>query len=100
MTNFIPTPAAVAANRTARLVSESKTPVYSTETPAPKEREHIIALEVESDMGRYWVHVKESEVDATWAEYEEIGYWASDQDHSGKCWCSYGNDAAHLRARR
>lgn len=84
---FNATPASVASARTARLVAESKTPVYSTVTPVPTAREHLIALEVESDMGRYWVHVLESEVSETWATYESIGYWASDEDHSGRCWC-------------
>lgn len=40
--NKIPNPAQVAANRTARLVREAKTPVYRSEskTPAPVRKSH------------------------------------------------------------
>jgi hypothetical protein len=86
-------PATVASARTARLVREAATPVYSTSTPAPKVREHIMAVEIDSLMGRSWSTMPESQVDdyircmttGETAEYYEAGL--SDIDHSAKCWC-------------
>lgn len=83
----IPTPAQVASARTARLVREAHTPVYSTSTPAPPAREHLSAVEVEFDTGgRIWHHMKESEVDDFIANLTEWEFF-SDCDHSAKCWC-------------
>ena len=79
-------PMTVAQARTARLVREAATPVYTTVTK-PRVREHLIACEVESDLGgRYWRTMKESEVPAFWNDLPE-GYYASDEDHSAQCWC-------------
>lgn len=79
-------PAQVAQNRTARLVREAQTPVYSTATPV---REHIMAVEWEWDMGgRYWTEVRENEVDAVIEARTATGtVFVSDVDHSAKCWC-------------
>lgn len=77
-------PMMVAKNRTARLVREAQTPVYTTSTPAPVEREHLTAVEIDTDFGRYWSHMPDSDVDAFCDRYPgEI----SDIDHSAKCWC-------------
>jgi hypothetical protein len=81
----IPSPAQVAANRTARLVREAQTPVYSTET-AKAEREHLTAIEIDSGCGRYWITVRDDQVDAAIDEVPQ-SYGISDIDHSGKCWC-------------
>jgi hypothetical protein len=80
-------PASVASARTARLVREASTPVYSTSTPAPKAREHLHAVEIEFDTGgRLWTSMPEGEVDGYIADLpESIGL--SDVDHSAKCWC-------------
>ena len=78
----IPNPAQVASARTARLVREARTPVYSTVTK-PVVREHITAVEVD-DMGRWWSHMPDSEVDAYCERYEGV---VSDIAHSAKCWC-------------
>lgn len=83
--NKIPNPAQVAANRTARLVREAKTPVY-TSTSKPAVREHFMAVEVDSGMGRYWNTVPESQVDAFINSIPQ-SYDVSDVDHSLKCWC-------------
>lgn len=76
-------------NRTARLVREATTPVYTTATPAPAQREHIIACEVATDSGRYWRTMPESEVSDFWANLP-ASYDASDEDHSTECWCFKG----------
>lgn len=78
------TPATVASARTARLVREASTPVYTTVTPAPKAREHRMAVEIDSDFGRFWSHMPESEVDAFCDLYPGD---LSDIDHSTSCWC-------------
>lgn len=74
------------ANRTARLVREAHTPVYSTET-VPVRPEHLTAVETDTDSGRFWSHMPESEItafiDATFAAGNDI----SDIDHSAMCWC-------------
>ena len=81
----IPTPAQVASNRTARLVREAKTPVYTSQTTA---REHLTAVEIQvSDGGRYWSSMPDSEVDAFCDKAESYGNSVSDIDHSLKCWC-------------
>jgi hypothetical protein len=80
----IPSPAQVAANRTARLVREAQAPVYSTETPKAV---HISAVELESDYGRHWSHMADTLVDGFITEMTALGYDLSDIDHSGKCWC-------------
>ena len=82
-------PASVAVARTARLVREAATPVYSTSTPAPKAREHQMAVEIDSLFGRHWSHMPESEVDA-YIERSVGGYDEAellDIDHSARCWC-------------
>lgn len=85
--NKMMNPAQVHANRTARLVREAKTPTYTSETPAPREREHLSAVEIEFDTGgRTWVHMPESEVDAYIENLTEWEFF-SDCDHSAKCWC-------------
>ena len=80
-------PNMVARNRTARLVAEAQTPVYSTSTPV---REHLFAIEWEWDLGgRFWETMPESQVDAAMAEGEKsTTKFLSDVDHSAKCWCS------------
>lgn len=80
------TPAQAFANRTARLVSEATTPVYTTTTP---EREHIMAVEIENDLGgRTWSHMRASDVDKFIAEMTALsGYSLSDVDDSTRCWC-------------
>ena len=79
-------PMDVAKNRTARLVREATTPVYTTAT-APVVREHITAVELEDDFGRHWSHMLDSEVDAYLTDMAVLGYGVSDIDHSAKCWC-------------
>lgn len=82
----IPTPAQVASNRTARLVAEATTPVYSTTTP---EREHLEMVELEDDDYGYraWHTMPTSEVAGFIALYTSRGYSLSDIDHAAKCWC-------------
>lgn len=85
----IPSPAKVASNRTARLVAEYVTPVYTTETK-PAVREHIMAVELDGMMGRHWSHMAESKVDefiTTMCGDDEFSDGLSDIDHSSKCWC-------------
>lgn len=82
-----PTPATVASARTARLVRESQTPVYTSETP---KREHLMVIEWEADTGgRYWTRpMPESKAEAELAEKDLYGFYSvSDYDHSSKCWC-------------
>ena len=80
-------PAQVASNRTARLVREARTPAYTSETPAQREREHLSAVEIEFDTGgRFWSHMSDSQVEGFIADIPE-GMGLSDIDHSGKCWC-------------
>lgn len=77
------------ANRTARLVREAQTPVYSTETKVA-EREHLSVVEMDSGMGRYWsAPMKDSEVDA-YIDGTPQSYDVSDIDHAAKCWCFRG----------
>jgi hypothetical protein len=78
-------PITVANARTARLVREATTPVYTTAT-RPVVREHIMAVEVDSGMGRYWTSMPDSEVDA-FIDGLAPSYDLSDIDHSAKCWC-------------
>lgn len=87
-------PMTVAQNRTARLAREAATPVYSTTTPEPKPREHIMAVETESMYGRRWSVMKDSEVqdflsylDDWEPGCDERGTYLSDLDHAAKCWC-------------
>jgi hypothetical protein len=83
------TPTQAFANRTARLVKEATTPVYSTETK-PVVREHIIAVELDGMMGRHWSEMAESKVDefiTTMTGDDEFSDGLSDIDHSAKCWC-------------
>lgn len=79
-------PMMVAQNRTARLVREATTPVYTTVTK-PVVREHIEAVELEDDFGRHWTHMRESEVSAFIDDMVAVGYGVSDIDHSARCWC-------------
>lgn len=87
----IPNPAQVAANRTARLVKEARTPRYTSESkPTPVERDHIVMVEVvdSEGRGRYWSGpFKSSQVDAVCDDYERYGSEISDIDCSSKCWC-------------
>lgn len=90
----IPSPASVASARTARLVREAATPVYSTSTPPEPVREHIMAVETESMYGRHWSVMKDSEVEDflsyldDWTPgCDERGTYLSDLDHSAQCWC-------------
>lgn len=97
----IPSPAAVASARTARLAREATTPVYSTSTPPAPVREHIMAVETDGIWGRHWSVMKESEVEAFFADMDDqFAKWESsgsipahepdglsDVDHSAKCWC-------------
>lgn len=79
-------PSQAFANRTARLVREATTPVYTTET-TPRVREHMYAVETESMYGgRLWRHMPDSEVDAYIDAIHESDS-LSDVDHSAKCWC-------------
>lgn len=79
-------PKTALANRTARLVREASTPVYSTVTK-PVVREHIMAVETDSMYGRHWSHMPDSEVDEHIARMVSYGDELSDIDHSAKCWC-------------
>lgn len=80
------TPAQVSFNRTARLVREATTPVYSTATPA---REHMAVVEMEYvHGGRSWSSpMPESEVAAYIDSFPEESYGVNDVDHAAKCWC-------------
>lgn len=83
----IPNPAQVASARTARLVREASTPVYST-TTAP--REHLYVIEWEADTGgRFWSQpMTEAQAEAEMKEADAFGmYGVSDYDHAAKCWC-------------
>jgi len=74
------------ANRTARLLAEGAHKdrlAYSTETK-PVVREHITAVEIDNDFGRFWSHMPDSEVDTFCDRYPGD---ISDIDHSAKCWC-------------
>jgi hypothetical protein len=79
------TPAQVFSNRTARLVAEANTPVYTTET---KPREHMSVVEMDEEhYGRHWSRpMPDSEVAAYVAAFPE-SYAVSDIDHAAKCWC-------------
>lgn len=79
-------PNMVARNRTARLVTEARTPTYSTSTP---QRQHLMAIEWEWDLGgRYWTSVTEDKVDEVIREARmSTTRFLSDIDHSAKCWC-------------
>lgn len=82
-----PSPAKVAANRTARLVREANTPLYRSESKEiGSERRHQIAVEIDSVWGRHWSHMAEDKVDTFIAMLPE-GDELSDIDHSAKCWC-------------
>lgn len=85
----IPTPAQVASARTASLVREAQTPVYSTASKAPAVpvREHITAVEIEDSYGRSWAHMPDNEVEGYLTDMTILGYGLSDIDHSTKCWC-------------
>ena len=80
------TPATVARNRSARLVAEATTPVYSTSTP---EREHVTAVEIDTMFGRHWSHMPDSDVDSFIERYlaQDSDAALSDIDHSARCWC-------------
>lgn len=77
-------PMQVAKARTARLVREAQTPVYSTET---KVREHLTVVEMDSGMGRYWSKpMPDSEVE-DYINRTPQSYEVSDIDHAARCWC-------------
>lgn len=81
-------PMQIAANRTARLVAEAATPVYSTSTPVGREREHLMVIEIDSGMGRYWSSpMLGSKVD-DYVAHVPMSYGISDIDCSVKCWCA------------
>lgn len=84
--NTMMTPAQVASNRTARLVREVSTPVYTTSTK-PVVREHMTAVETDSPYGRHWSHMLDSQVEEFLANVIVGDTELSDIDHSGKCWC-------------
>lgn len=77
------TPNNLVANRTARLVRELNAPVYSTVTK-PVVREHMMAVEIDDQMGRFWSHMPESEVGEFLSRYPG---GLSDLCCSSKCWC-------------
>jgi len=79
-------PLAVAQARTARLVREAQTPVYTTRTPKAQPRPHIAAVEIDGDYGRHWSHMPENEVDDYLARLMP-GDGLSDLCHSPRCWC-------------
>jgi hypothetical protein len=83
-------PAAVARNRTARLVREASTPVYSTETK-PRVREHLSVVEIEyAGGGRAWsAPMPDSEVDG-YLDRNLRDNSVSDIDHAARCWCFNG----------
>lgn len=80
-------PMQVAKARTARLVREAQTPVYSTETK-PAVREHLSVIEIEyAGGGRAWsAPMPDSEVDA-YLDAHLRDNSVSDIDHAAKCWC-------------
>jgi hypothetical protein len=80
-------PNMVAQNRTARLVAESKTPTYTSETPTVREREHLTVVEMDSGIGRYWSKpMPDSDVDDYISKTPQ-SYDVSDIDHAAQCWC-------------
>ena len=84
-------PKQVAANRTARLVREARTPAYTSETKVEKapERDHLEMLEVQDSGGRYWSGPFTSkQLPHVIEDYLKMGYSISDIDCSAKCWCS------------
>lgn len=87
-------PSQAFANRTARLAREASTPVYSTTTPSREEVlakfDHIVAIELDSDFGRSWSHMPESEADA-YLDAVLHAYDLSDYCHSAKCKCGDPN---------
>jgi hypothetical protein len=83
----IQTPAQAMSNRTARLVREARTPVYtSTSKVLGSAKRHQMAVEVDSVWGRHWTHMAEDKVDKFINNLPE-GDELSDIDHSAKCWC-------------
>jgi hypothetical protein len=80
-------PMMVAQNRTARLVREAQTPVYSTATK-PVEREHLSVVEIEyAGGGRAWsAPMPDSEVDGYLDRVLSVNS-VSDIDHAAECWC-------------
>jgi len=80
-------PMNVAQNRTARLVREANTPVYTT-VSRPVVRQHRMAVEWDSVYGRAWnIDIPENEVDLFIRQYENETYGLSDVDHWTGCWC-------------
>jgi hypothetical protein len=81
-------PNTVALARTARLVREAATPVYtSTRESELAKRVHMHAVEVEFETGgRFWSHMPATDVDDYIRGMGE-GTGLSDIDHSAKCWC-------------
>lgn len=77
-------PSQAFANRTARLLAEGAHKPRVAYTSEAKPREHLTAIEIDEDMGRFWLHVPDSEVDEVLRRYPDA---LSDIDHSGKCWC-------------
>lgn len=82
-------PKMVAQARTARLVNEATTPIYTTSTPTrPLFREHRMAVEWDSVHGRAWnVDIAQDEVNDFIDEHESDVYALSDVDHWTGCWC-------------
>lgn len=77
-------PTQVAKNRTARLVREAQTPVYSTSTPA---REHRMMVESDNDYGRSWHGpMMESSANRFADRLADRGEF-SDIDCASSCWC-------------
>lgn len=83
-------PLQVAQARTARLAAEARKPVFSTSTPerAQETREHMVAVEIETDYGyRYWSTMPESHARDFICAEQAKGNYFSDQDHAVACWC-------------
>lgn len=85
----IPNPKQVASNRTARLVREAHTPVYSTQTATLEvDRPHTKMVEMEFDSGyRTWSSaMPESAVNGYIESFMGVAM-LSDIDCSFTCWC-------------
>lgn len=86
--NKMMNPAQVHANRTARLVKEAKTPVYSSASAAPRERQHKMVVEMEHEQGgRSWSGSMDEDKVNAYIDSFPAGYMLSDVDHAGNCWC-------------
>lgn len=85
-------PTNVAVARTARLVREATTPVYSTSTPTPAEvlanYDHLVLVELDGMFGRSRRVMRESETDAYLdGVLGSDAYELSDYCHAAACKC-------------